>query len=209
SIVGNNAWDWMLTKCKEAIKRGVFTGIILHQGESNNGEQDWPDKVKKIYDDLKKELGLTKDVPLVAGELLYSGCCSAHNKVIAQLPQKLPFAYVASAQGLQGGGTQPQYHFNTDGYREMGKRMAKEMIKGLREIAKTYAFQPKPRQRIFNSTSKSELKNLAIYSLDGKLIASKSKLINKKTLQAGNLYIVRDINFSPASSKLILIPLKN
>ena len=202
SIVGNNAWDWMLTKCKTAVKRGVFTGIILHQGESNSGQQDWPNKVKSIYDDLKKELGITKDIPLIAGELLYSGQCSGHNSVIAKIPQTFPLGYVASAQGLSG---VDAYHFNAAGYRELGKRFAQQMMVGLRKANPTIVRQDQ--QRVVSAASiKSQRDNAKVYSLDGRFISDGAIITKAGSLRPGNIYVVANKR-TGAALKLMIAPM--
>jgi hypothetical protein len=33
-------------------------GILMHQGESNNGETTWPGKVRLVYENLLKDLDL-------------------------------------------------------------------------------------------------------------------------------------------------------
>jgi hypothetical protein len=160
----NNAWDWMLTKCKKAAERGEFSGIILHQGEANSGQTTWLNQVKTIYTDLKKELGLTKDIP----------CCAGHNKVIADIPKTLPFGYVASSAGLSAGGSLPQYHFSQAGYRTMGQRMAVEMMKGLR-AANPDGVHLQPSQK--RSLSINKLQGSAVtslYSIDGRKISATS-----------------------------------
>lgn len=43
----NNPYGWLIELAKEAQKVGVIKGILLHQGESNPNEQDWPLKVKE------------------------------------------------------------------------------------------------------------------------------------------------------------------
>ena len=56
---------------KLAQKDGVIKGILLHQGESNTNDKEWPNKVKGIYDNLIKDLNLkAEEVPLLAGELV-------------------------------------------------------------------------------------------------------------------------------------------
>ena len=69
-----------------AQKDGVIKGILLHQGESNNGDKEWPNKVKGIYDNLLKDLNLkAEEVPLLAGELVNAdqkGACASMNKII-------------------------------------------------------------------------------------------------------------------------------
>jgi alpha-L-fucosidase 2 len=60
----------LVEMAKIAQKDGVVKGILLHQGESNSNDKEWPNKVKGIYDNLMKDLDLnSKDVPLLAGEL--------------------------------------------------------------------------------------------------------------------------------------------
>lgn len=186
---GTNVYQWMLTKCKEAQKRGVFSGIILHQGESNSGQSDWPTKVKKIVDDLKTDCGISGDIPLVAGELLYSGCCKGHNSVIATLPQKLPNSFVASSEGQSG---VDQYHFNQAGYRTIGKRMAVEMVKGLKVYEKVATSQPKPQRFMTSMNVSANQSTSKVYSLDGRFIATASALNSKKALRPGNLYIIHN-----------------
>lgn len=167
----NNAWDWMLTKCKTAVERGAFSGIILHQGEANNGDGNWINQVKTIYNDLKKELNLSTDIPLVAGELLQAegACCTDHNKEVQKIPTTLPIGYIASSQGLKGGGSYTNLHFNTAGYREMGNRMAVEMMKGLRASGAITEVTPRPspkRSQTINSLQ--ETSTTALYTINGK-----------------------------------------
>ncbi|MDE6002312.1 MAG: sialate O-acetylesterase, partial [Prevotella sp.] len=46
----NNPYQRLVDMAKIAQQSGVIKGILLHQGESNNCQQDWPQKVKTIYD---------------------------------------------------------------------------------------------------------------------------------------------------------------
>ena len=41
---------------------GIIKGILLHQGESNIGETDWPVKVKKVYDSILADLDLQPNI---------------------------------------------------------------------------------------------------------------------------------------------------
>lgn len=128
---GGNPYGRLLSTAKEAQKSGVIKGILLHQGESNNGEAAWPGKVKKIYDRLLSDLGLqAKDVPLLVGETVNAdqgGACAAHNNIIAKLPQTIPTSYPISSKGCTQKGD--GLHFNAAGYRELGKRYARQMLK--------------------------------------------------------------------------------
>lgn len=131
---GGNPYARLLATAKEAKKSGVIKGVLLHQGESNNGDQQWPTKVKKIYDKLLSDLGLqSKDVPLLVGELVGSdqnGTCAGHNAVIAKVPSVIPNSYVISSKGCPQKGD--GFHFTAPGIREMGKRYAQTMLKILR-----------------------------------------------------------------------------
>lgn len=124
-----SAYAWLLDLAKKAQKDGVIKGFLLHQGESNSGDQQWPNKVKAVYDNLLKDLALNaEETPLLAGELLYSefnSCCSGHNRIVATLPNVIPNAHVISAAGLPG---KDVYHFNSEGNREFGRRYAEKML---------------------------------------------------------------------------------
>lgn len=139
--------DWMINICKQyngnpyqrlvdmariAQKDGVIKGILIHQGESNSTDPEWPNKVKAIYDDLMKDLNLNpKDVPLLAGELKSkeeNGVCYAFNTdILVNLPKVLPNSYIISSKGVKG--SPDQFHFTTEGMRELGTRYAIQMLK--------------------------------------------------------------------------------
>jgi alpha-L-fucosidase 2 len=102
----------------------------LHQGESNNGDKEWPNQVKGIYDRLLQDLNLKADeVPLLAGELLSAdqkGACAGMNRIIDDLPKTIPTAHVVSSAGCAG---RPDHlHFTPEGYRELGTRYAEQML---------------------------------------------------------------------------------
>ena len=111
---------------------GVIKGILLHQGESNSTDKEWSNKVKAIYDNMMKDLNLKpEEVLLLAGELMSkeeSGVCYAFNdNILPNLPKILPNAHIISSKGVKG--TRDQFHFNTEGMREPGKRYAQQMLK--------------------------------------------------------------------------------
>jgi hypothetical protein len=131
---GGNPYGRLVEVAKKAQQYGVIKGILLHQGESNNGDQSWPGRVKGIYDNLMKDLGL-KDIPLLVGETVsgdVGGVCSYHNTVIAKLPQVISNSHVISSQGLgqQGDGL----HFTSAAYRTFGQRYAETMLKLLGDV---------------------------------------------------------------------------
>lgn len=128
---GGNAYGRLVNMAKIAqADGGIIKGILLHQGESNSGENEWPQKVKKVYDTLLSDLGLqANSVPLLAGELVNSdqgGACAGMNAIIQTLPQVIPVAHVIPSTGCEG--IADRLHFSAAGYRELGKRYAKKML---------------------------------------------------------------------------------
>ncbi|RKR81774.1 hypothetical protein BDD43_1930 [Mucilaginibacter gracilis] len=125
-----NPYARLLELAKLAQKSGVIKGVLLHQGESNTNDTLWTKKVKGIYDNLIKDLGLKpKAVPLLAGEVVNAdqgGICSSMNKIIATLPQVVPNAYVISSAGCPC--SADHLHFTAAGYRELGKRYGIQML---------------------------------------------------------------------------------
>ena len=49
----------------------MIKAVLLHQGESNAEDRDWPKQVKVIYNNLMKDLNLKPEaVPLLADEVV-------------------------------------------------------------------------------------------------------------------------------------------
>ncbi|MBQ0141697.1 MAG: hypothetical protein KBT06_02670 [Prevotellaceae bacterium] len=132
----NQPYQALLQCAKQAQKSGVIKGILIHQGETNNGQADWIYKVKLIYNNLLTDLGLeAKDVPLLAGETVSKeagGSCWGHNAVIAKLPTVIKNSYVISSAGCPMSTLDGQnVHFTAEGYRILGRRYGEQMLKCL------------------------------------------------------------------------------
>ncbi|NLL72905.1 MAG: hypothetical protein GX237_05200 [Clostridiales bacterium] len=130
---GGSKYDWIVSRARLAQEKGgVISGILFHQGESNNGDPSWPGKVNTLVEDLKKDLNLG-DIPFIAGELLYSGSCAVHNQLINQLPSVVKNCYVVSAEGLVVDPSDGQWrlHFSHDSQVTLGERYAEKMIEAL------------------------------------------------------------------------------
>ncbi|WP_221621305.1 sialate O-acetylesterase [Breznakibacter xylanolyticus] len=127
----NDPYGRLVEMARLAQKEGVIKGILLHQGESNTGDADWPRKVKLVYDNLMRDLGLdAQQVPLLAGEMVSAaqgGKCASMNAIIATLPQTIPNAHIISSEGCEG--NPDQLHFTAEGVRELGKRYGEMMLK--------------------------------------------------------------------------------
>lgn len=125
-----NPYEYLVKLAKIAQQSGVIKGVLTHQGESNFEDQDWPKKVKKVYDDLMKDLNLDpKDVTLLAGEVVnadQNGEKSNANVIMKNLPGTLENSHVVSSAGVPA--NRDRLHFTADGQREMGRRYAEKML---------------------------------------------------------------------------------
>lgn len=134
---GNDPYRRLMDMAKEAQKVGVIKGILLHQGCTDNGQRDWPERVKVIYEHMLKDLNLqAENCPLLVGELVSqqdNGTCSLHNSVIATMPLVIPTAYVVPSLGCPG--NFDKLHFTAAGYREIGRRYAEIMLKAEKNSA--------------------------------------------------------------------------
>lgn len=108
----------------------MIKGILLHQGESNTGDPEWPQKVKLIYERLLSDLDLkAENVPLLAGETVnadQNGKCASMNAIIDTLPRTIPTAHVISSAGCPA--AQDSLHFTAKGYRMLGTRYGEKML---------------------------------------------------------------------------------
>lgn len=125
-----NPYGYLLDLAKMAQQQGVIKGILLHQGESNSGDSQWPNKVKKIYNDLITDLALDPaGVPLLAGEVVHAdqgGAVAGMNSIINKLPEVLPNSYVISSSGCTD--KSDNIHFDSEGYRAIGLRYGTQML---------------------------------------------------------------------------------
>ena len=134
---GGSPYNYLVELAKTAQQAGVIKGILLHQGESNTNDQEWPGKVKKIYGDLVSDLNLKPvDVPLLAGEVVHAdqqGVTSSVNEIIKRLPETLPNSFVISSAGIPC--NPDRLHFTSQGLRELGCRYAVKMLDTLGYVA--------------------------------------------------------------------------
>lgn len=127
---GGNPYGRLVDLAKIAQKDGVIKGILLHQGESNTGDQQWPNKVKGVYNNLLTDLNLTaNNVPLLVGQVVdaeQGGICASMNSIINSLPNTIPTAHIISSSGCTD--QSDNLHFSSAGYRLLGKRYAQMML---------------------------------------------------------------------------------
>ena len=154
---------------KIAQQSGTIKGILLHQGESNNGASDWCDKVAEVYKRICYYLGLDPEkTPLLAGETLYKdqgGDCSWHNQAaLPKLKKAVPNSYVISAKGIPGNGKDP-WHFSAEGYRMFGKRYAEQMLQLLPDATGIQEVEVREKNA----------KNTLYFNLQGQAVSSPRK----------------------------------
>jgi hypothetical protein len=165
NIYGGNPYAKIISMAKLAQQKGVIKGILLHQGETNNMQSDWPLKVAKIYNNMLADLNIVPNsIPLLAGEMLQQdqgGICWGMNSIIAKLPNYIPNSYAISSKGCTGNSVDG-FHFSTVGARELGKRYGLQML----SVSKTY-----------NTVEGQTVDHLAIDSTNFTLLTGTSKRI--------------------------------
>ena len=135
---GGDVYKRLVELGKIAKQKGVIKGFLFHQGEADYQMNDWPQRVKKVYDDLIKDLDLDPtQVPILIGELATTaagGDLGWRNPAVAEAADLIPNGHLISAEGCPAL-KEPSYtlHFTRDGYETFGKRYAEKML----EILKT------------------------------------------------------------------------
>ena len=138
---GDDPYQRLVDMAKKAKEDGVIKGIIFHQGETDEGDSDWPNKVKKVYDRLVKDVGLDANIPFFAGEVPYQGSSKGTNNNIRKLPNVSKNFYLVSAEGLNDLDMM-RIHFSSQGYRDFGKRYAEKVMEVLGDDLKPVTTTP-------------------------------------------------------------------
>ena len=119
---------------KIAKQKGVIKGFLFHQGEADYQMKDWPERVKKVYDQFIEELELDPEkTPILLGELAPTGDLGWRNDAVKEAADLIPNGYVISAEGCPAI-REPSYtlHFTRDGYQTLGERYAEKMLELLK-----------------------------------------------------------------------------
>lgn len=178
---GGNPYGRLIEMAKKAQEEGVIKGIIFHQGETDAGDGNWPSAVKKVYDNIIKDLGLENDIPFLAGEVLRTGVSKGANNNIAKLPQQSKNFYVVSSEGFnQALGDGQNVHFTAQEYRDFGKRYAEKMIEVLGDNLKPVA------EESSSSVAESSSSEVASSSSEAKSSSSHSHHGVSSSSEAGS-----------------------
>ena len=119
---------------KIAKQKGVIKGFLFHQGEADYQMKDWPERVKKVYDQFIEELELDPEkTPILLGELAPTGDLGWRNEAVKQAADLIPNGHLISAQGCPAI-KEPSYtlHFSREGYQTFGERYAEKMLEILK-----------------------------------------------------------------------------
>ena len=133
---GGDVYKRIVEMGKVAKQKGVIKGFLFHQGEADYQMNDWPKRVKKVYDDLIAELELDPEkTPILIGELAPTGDLGWRNDAVKQAADLIPNGHLISAQGCPAlKETSYTLHFTREGYETFGKRYAEKMLELLKTM---------------------------------------------------------------------------
>ena len=169
SSYDNNPFRRLVDMAKIAQRYGIIRGILMHQGETDNGNSQWPSMVMTVYTRLLDELGLNAlSVPLLVGEMVQQdqgGVCYGQNANISTLPDVIPTSHVISSKGCPA--ATDGLHFTAEGYRIIGRRYAETMLQILSQQAAGISEAP---------TAPVEILSEESYDLSGRKIDTRSSV---------------------------------
>lgn len=137
SSTKTHPYDDAMLRLSVAMKDGVIKGVLWHQGESDSDPKSAGIYLPKLLTLIQafRDAAHQPNLPFVAGQLgTYKDVYGNINKVIADLPQQVPFTAIASSKGLKEKGDMT--HFDSPSADELGKRYAKQMMLLQRKLKK-------------------------------------------------------------------------
>lgn len=118
-------YESAVARTKEALaKGGVLKGIIWLQGESCASKAGYMEKLVKVANGLREEIGVkNSDVPFIVSEVpqIRPACVAT----LRTAPQHIENSYVISTEGLT---IFDSIHFDVDSQRKLGLRMAETVL---------------------------------------------------------------------------------
>ena len=160
---GGDVYKCIVEMGKIAKQKGVIKGFLFHQGEADYQMNDWPSRVKKVYDDLIAELELDPEkTPILIGELAPTGDLGWRNDAVKQAADLIPNGHLISAQGCPAlKETSYTLHFTREGYETFGKRYAETMLELLKTMepevpVDTAVADTLPQDTVVNDTSTND-----------------------------------------------------
>ena len=131
----SHPWDDAMRRAKLALQAGTLKGILWHQGESDSTAvlaSGYEAKLHDLISRMRAELRAPK-VPFIAGQLgkfsesPWDEFKTRVDQTHRDLPTKVPHTAFVASDGLTHRGD--KVHFDSDSYREFGRRYAAAYLK--------------------------------------------------------------------------------
>jgi hypothetical protein len=122
-----SAYQMTLERAQAAQEQGRIRAILLHQGESDDNQgmsEQWLGRVATVVADLRADLNLGEEVPLLAGQIGPSQW-QDHNAYVNQIPDYVPNSAVISAEGTA---IHDIAHFDEASAKIMGERYVEKFL---------------------------------------------------------------------------------
>jgi hypothetical protein len=135
----SHPWDDAMSRARLALRSGTLKGILWHQGESDANRELAPKYEARLHDliaRMRAEL-TAPAVPFVVGQLgrfkdsPWNEFKTQVDQAHRDLPKKIPHTAFVSAEGLTDKGDKT--HFNSESYREFGRRYAEAYLTLLKQ----------------------------------------------------------------------------
>ena len=142
---------------------------------------DWPKRVKKVYDQFIEELELDPEkTPILIGELAPTGDLGWRNDAVKEAADLIPNGHLISAQGCPAL-KEASYtlHFTREGYQTFGERYAEKML----EILKSQEPAPDTSKKDTVATDSSKTDSSKVMPKDSTSQDSSSAIRNVPRLQ--------------------------
>ena len=119
--VGGELYTETVRKAKIAQETSEIVGILWHQGEGNQNDTQYAEKLQVIFDSLIEELGLDpEEIVIITGELNGTRSDEVHMPELIDLGKHYPNYAIALSDGLTT--RDPNTHFDAPSMRVFGYR---------------------------------------------------------------------------------------
>lgn len=124
---GTPYYNEAVRRTKIAMRSGKLEAILWHQGENDESHAaSYLPKLQQMINDLRTDFGCDS-LPFIAGQVgTFRQTGIDINRVIAQLPETVPFTDYVSSEGLTDLGDKT--HFNSASQRIFGERYAEKVV---------------------------------------------------------------------------------
>lgn len=129
---GTKFFNEAVRRGKEAMKFGTLKGILWHQGCADSSPEKtatYLERLSIMVDSLRTNLGVTDEVPFIAGELAHwRRSSAAFNDTIHHIDRYIPGSHWVSAEGCTWLKDSIDPHFSREGQLLLGRRYAEKLL---------------------------------------------------------------------------------